>query len=399
VSAPVVLISGSGRLAAAIERRLGQAGVRSERLPGSTPFHSISPAHLDSASVMVLAADDDAGNVDLALTVRRTRSDLPLVVRLFDQALVTYLRGTLDRVAILSMSAMAAPVFADAAIRAMSGRAGAPKVQARISRNLRLARAWLRPDRVLVGALLSFAVLVGLSSLFFSKALELPAIDALYFVWTTVMTVGYGDITLKDTSPPVKVAGMALMFAGAAFLAVLFALFTEWVITRRLNVLRGRVRVRGHGHVVVAGGGNVGLRVAALLREKAYRVVVIERDGDSRHAGALRAAGHHVIVADATSDGVFDLAALESASAVLALTNSDAINLHIALLVRANHPDIPVVMRVVSSELSAHVSERQDAIAISPLAVAVDEFVKATLTACGHPASTSTSTSAPAPNP
>jgi len=209
----------------------------------------------------------------------------------------------------------------------------------------------------------------------------LGPVDALYFVWTTIMTVGYGDITLKDASAPVKFAGMLLMFAGAAFMAVLFALVTGWVVTRRLNVLHGRVRVRGRGHVVVVGSGNVGFRVADLLSERDVRVVMIEKDAESRHIAALRAAGHHVIVADATRDGMLDLAGLDGASAVLALTHVDAINLHVALLVRSTHPAIPVVMRAVSPELSAYVTQRQDALAISSIDLAVDEFARAALVA------------------
>jgi len=175
---------------------------------------------------------------------------------------------------------------------------------------------------------------------------------------------------------------MGLMFAGSAFMAVLVALFTGWVVTQRLGVLHGRVRVRGRGHLIIAGGGNVGLRVAALLHEHGRRVVIIEKDAESRHVASLRAAGHHVIVADATSDNMLDLSGLKGASAVLALTNSDATNLHVALLVRASRPDVPIVLRLVSSELSAHVSEKRDAVAISPVAVAVDEFVRAALAAC-----------------
>jgi voltage-gated potassium channel Kch len=175
---------------------------------------------------------------------------------------------------------------------------------------------------------------------------------------------------------------MVLMLAGAAFMAVLFAFFTGWVVARRLNILSGRVRVRGQGHFVIAGGGDIGFRVAALLREKKHRVVVIEKNAESRHLGALRGAGHHVIVADATTDGILDLAGLGGARSVLVLTNSDPNNLHIALLARACNPDIPVVMRVESPELSAHVSEKRDAVAISPVAVAVDEFVRAALADC-----------------
>jgi hypothetical protein len=47
----------------------------------------LNPSDLRQASILVLAANDDAGNVDLALTARRMRADLPLVVRVFEEPL------------------------------------------------------------------------------------------------------------------------------------------------------------------------------------------------------------------------------------------------------------------------------------------------------------------------
>ena len=67
--------------------------------------------------------------------------------------------------------------------------------------------------------------------------------DALYFVWTTVMTVGYGDIALKDASDGVKLYGMALMLAGAAFIAILFALLL-WTGAYRQASLAARQNAR-----------------------------------------------------------------------------------------------------------------------------------------------------------
>ena len=66
-------------------------------------------------------------------------------------------------------------------------------------------------------------------------------------------------------------------------------------------------------------------------------------------------------------------------SVVLCLTDSDAVNFQIALLVRAESKDVPIILRVISPQLSAHVSEHGDAVAISPIAIASEEFAAAAL--------------------
>jgi Trk K+ transport system NAD-binding subunit len=131
---------------------------------------------------------------------------------------------------------------------------------------------------------------------------------------------------------------------------------------------------------VIAGAGNLGFRVANLLVAQGRRVVIIERNQDSRNLSALRADGHHVIVADATDEQILDLAGVERAGAILVLTDSDAINLQIVLLLRARAVAAPVVIKMVSPELSAHVSLRGDGVALSPIAVAAQAFADAALT-------------------
>ena len=372
-----IVLCGDDRLSSAIEKRLVQAGCSVARLRRDDTFE-IPDGGLDRASTLVIASNDDPGNVDLALTARRLRPDLPIVIRLFDDALAAHIRDTLGAATILSMSALAAPAFADATLRAIAARetrrpASRPRASASFGARL------VRLDRVVVSAVAGLALILVLFTAFFAHSLQLSYLDALYFVSTTVTTVGYGDIALRESSTAVKLAGMALMFGGAAFLAILFGLFTDRVVARRLEILSGRVSVRGTGHVVIAGGGNIGLRVAARLRERRERIVVVERDADNRNVEALRSAGHHVILADAARPDILQLARTDDAAAVLCLTDSDAVNFQIALLVRATNPGVPVVMRVVSPDLSAHVSDRGGAIAISPIAIASEEFASAAM--------------------
>jgi voltage-gated potassium channel Kch len=383
MAAGPILLEGTGRLAAAIGNQLEEAGISVERLTVLKHDRAQSTPHITRARVLVLATDDDAGNVELALWARRVRPDLPIVARVFDDNLADYLAGNVDQLTVLSMSQLAAPVFAEAAQRGMAAQtqvAGTPRPPSRQVAGTRRRPAKARSsrkariDRVLVRALAGFALIVGPATAYFAHALDLRGIDALYFVWTTIMTVGYGDISLAKASVGAKVIGMLLMTAGGAFVAMLFALLTGWVVTQRLDIRRGRVRVRGSGHVVIAGAGNLGFRVANLMAERGHRVVVIERDDDGRNLSALRRDGHHVIIADATSEQVLDLAGIDRAAAVLALTNSDAVNLQLALQAKARGATAAVVMRVVSPELSAHVTQRGDGTALSPISVAAQAF-------------------------
>src|SRR5262245_38029052 len=148
------LVAGPGPLGAAIVDRLQADGVtvtvlataveaaawqleaarRDVRLvtgPASAPA-VLSEAGIREMNALVLTAADDADNVDAALAARRLRPDLPVVVRIFDDQVGQYLGDTLAGITVLSMSAIAAPAFADAALAAVAasprssaaGRAG-----------------------------------------------------------------------------------------------------------------------------------------------------------------------------------------------------------------------------------------------------------------------------------
>jgi len=211
---------------------------------------------------------------------------------------------------------------------------------------------------------------------FFALELRVGWLDSLYFVTETMTTTGYGDYAMKNASNTGKIATILLMLAGAGGLAVTWALIAGALVARRINILHGRVQERGRGHVVIAGAGNVGFRVAQLLAAADKRVVVIERHVDSRNAAQLRSEGHHVIAGDASVEETFDLAGIDRASVVLALTDSDATNLRVALSVRNRGLGTPVIIRLLSAELSAHLHGRRGIVTVSPIAVASATFAE-----------------------
>jgi len=374
--------------AASQARELERLGARVV-VAGTRSAGELLAGGIDTAAALVLTTDDDSQNVDAALAARRVRADLPLIVRLFDETLGAYLRETLTGVVVLSMSSVSAPIFTELALRAITRFGSRRPAPERRARHL----PYVVVDRVLTTTAVSAILLVVVATLYFAWALDLRVIDGLYFVWTTVFTVGYGDITPRQVSDVTKVLGMLLMLAGAAFVAIFYALLSGWVVSRRLDVLRGHVPVRGRGHVVIVGAGNVGLRVAELLAEHGHRIVVVDADSTSRNLSRLRAAGHHVIVADAMTEDTLRLAGAERAAAVLALTDADATNLHVTLAVLTRHPELAVVTRLTSTELSMHVAERNGVLAASSLAIASEAFARAVMTAVASPVAAARSTS------
>jgi Trk K+ transport system NAD-binding subunit len=76
----------------------------------------LQEAGLASAKAVVAVTSEDLVNIEVFLDTQRFRSDIPVVVRLFDQDLARQLEGTFGLRRALGMAALAAPSFAAAAI-------------------------------------------------------------------------------------------------------------------------------------------------------------------------------------------------------------------------------------------------------------------------------------------
>lgn len=358
-------VIGTGPLARRIALEIadhGRAPVTFEAAP--------SRDALATLRCLVLADDSDAQNVDMALHVRKENPSVQLVVRVFDPVLEDYLAKTNPDVAVLSMSSVAVPSLID-----VVGEGPVSTTS---------LTGWLKTltgkaDRLLIAVLAAVLALAFCGTLFFAFAMRLSLVDAFYFVVTTITTTGYGDISPKDEPAFVKVAAALLMLFGTSSFAVLFALVSDWVFARRLDVVLGRLPTRWKNHVVLVGAGHMTARLAEALRNSGQHVLVVERDADNPLILALRANGHQVVVADATRDQTLRLAGVDRARAVLALTDQDAHNLHIALIARDLSAKAKVWARIDSPPLAEHVTAHASIGASSPLLLAAKAFAKEAL--------------------
>jgi Trk K+ transport system NAD-binding subunit len=186
---------------------------------------------------------------------------------------------------------------------------------------------------------------------------HLDLLASTYFAVETIATVGFGDYYFGGQSAWLETMAIVFIVLGITLVSVSFALFTNILVSRRIEQSLGRRRVPGlAGHVVVIGLGSVGIRVVEGLVAAHRQVVIIERDDSNRYLDRARSLGVPVILADATQRQTHVTVNLADASAVAILTSSDLTNIETGLAVRESLRDrwgqVPVVLRVFDNDLA-----------------------------------------------
>ncbi len=219
-------------------------------------------------------------------------------------------------------------------------------------------------------------------------AAEFGWLQAFYFTATIVATVGFGDYSFAQEPAWVTAYGIFLIFVGAAAVASLYALVTNFIVTSRLEQAFGQQRAtRARDHIIVVGLGAMGIRVVEGLLAVGRDVVIVERDSSNRYLARARSLGVPVVVGDATTRTVLNQAGLAHATALAAMTSSDLANVETALVARsmsAEHEEraapLRVVVRVFDTALADQVERRFSIHAVrSTSALAAPWFVGAAL--------------------
>ncbi|MGM0371406.1 MAG: potassium channel family protein [Halobacteriota archaeon] len=96
-------------------------------------------------------------------------------------------------------------------------------------------------------------------------------------------------------------------------------------------------------HVLVAGGGRVGRRVATRFADRGRAVTVIERDPDEAHETDY---DFELVAGDATRPSVLEAALRPETGTIAALTDREDTNLAVCLVARQIDPDLRTVARI-----------------------------------------------------
>ncbi|WP_081951867.1 NAD-binding protein [Kitasatospora phosalacinea] len=182
------------------------------------------------------------------------------------------------------------------------------------------------------------------------------------FGWTVYFTLLDAAGAVQPDVPGQQVLGdswaraaqVLITFCGITFVPVATAIVVEALASGRRGVPRPP-GARTRDHVIVVGLGNVGTRVAALVRATGLPVVCLERDPQARGIAAARALGIPVLIGEGPLEAQLKQARVKHARAVVAVTSDDAANLEAALEARAVRPEVRIVVRLFDDDFAHHV--------------------------------------------
>jgi hypothetical protein len=370
-----VVVIGEGDLSDEVATALESREATVERL--ATPKRDEIDAALEGEAVesIVVVARDDAFVLRMALLVRSVDDKTPLLLTIFDQTMAARVTDEMPNTRVTSLADIVGPSLAGPCIDPegtgvrvegedehpvllvendgeLSER---PVPQLKAHRLEALARALFTPYDKSAGLLLYGAI--GLVAILLVETLSAvivldnSLVDAFYGSAKTLVTVD-PNLDVDDGPGWHKVFISVTMILALVFAASFTAGLVNRVVERRLTGLIGRRAVPRRDHVVVAGLGQVGMRLCLLLRSCGVPVVVVERDEDGRHIGRARELGLPLVIGRASDHSLMARLSLHKARAVAAVTGDDLENISVAMTARAIEEDIRVVLRVGDGEVA-----------------------------------------------
>ena len=240
----------------------------------------------------------------------------------------------------------------------------------------------------LLYGLVALCLVVAMGVVGYVVIADLSPFDALYQTVITITTIGFEEVEPLSNSARgftialavVGVTAGLYILTGVGRLVVEGELVTDlgaWHMTNSISALRE--------HFIVCGGGRVGWEVAAELEKHGPSFVLI--DSDSEKVERAKTAGWLVIEGDASDNDVLRRAGIDRASALLAVTASDAQNTFITLTAKGMCPDLYIVARANEQESASKQLQAGADRVVSPMQIAGRRLAFAALhPAVGEPA-------------
>ncbi len=173
----------------------------------------------------------------------------------------------------------------------------------------------------------------------------------LYWSVTTATTVGYGDVTPKNTAG--RVVAVAVMLTTIPLFASAFASFAGAVASAHLRRLLGMTHMEESDRaVMIVGASPLVPRLAADLVRSGAPVVVV-----GANAGAVLPAEVRVVAGDPTGEETLHKAHPERAARLLVTGASDAEVLVSAVLLRRLAPEVATFAVATSPSVCAALGE------------------------------------------
>ena len=186
--------------------------------------------------------------------------------------------------------------------------------------------------------------------------MQLDIVDAIYFTFETIATIGYGDIVPVTNLQKAFVTTLA--FAGIGTIAVIISTVMR-NITLKLNETRSdsimkRKIEHMNNHYILCGYGRVGSVVLDELMKRNQNVIVIDKDPnviESLQNNDEISSDENIVIlhGDASNPEIMKKFNIKKANGLILTTGSDVHNIYIALSIRDVTEDTWIVARASRS--------------------------------------------------
>lgn len=205
-----------------------------------------------------------------------------------------------------------------------------------------------QPRQRVFRVIASVTVLVGFGTIGYRAIEGWPWFECFYMTLITLATIGYEEpegITQQGRYfTAVLIVSGVWIFAFAVSALAQIAIQSELLAGRRKRRVQERIR-KLERHLIICGGGRVGLAVARGLEAEGVDFVLVEID--RAHAEALVEDGRLALQGDARDEEILKEAGIERARGLVCALPTDADNVFVVLTARdLASPGLYIVARV-----------------------------------------------------
>ncbi|WP_234367294.1 MULTISPECIES: NAD-binding protein [Streptomyces] len=328
---------------------------------------------------IAVVSRDDIVALRYALLTEHVRPGVRLVVTLFDRTVADEVSRTVPNCSVLSITDTIVPtLLADClnpryAILQPTGsgmvgvlRQGGPAPVVHLSRRALAAASRPRPRGGLTTWFRSLgtsakALVASFAGLLLVLALDvLLGICVLHERWYDALWNAARALTTLGSSPAAEWGpAWYKVFSALSMLTVLAlaALFTAGLVDqltgRRMTSILGARSIPRHGHVIVVGLGQVGLRLSARLRDLGVKVVAVERNPQAACVPLARSLAIPVVLGRGGDRFLLNRLCVQRARALAAVGSDGLENIAVAVATRAVAPHQRIVLRADGDGVTA----------------------------------------------
>nr|MBP6314042.1 potassium channel family protein [Chitinophagaceae bacterium] len=305
---------------------------------------------LEHVKMIYLLDDKDENNLQLVIALSALKLNIPITVSLFNENFISNLFKDNPKITILNPAKIAAPHFVEALDKEHERTEEIPSKSVQNSPQK-------KGDYLILKLLAVFLSVLTCYVLYFHYHEHLNWVNAIYFVVSTMTTVGYGDVNLLNASDWSKMLAVVLMLASTTLMWMIFSLTVDYFLKNRIQISLGRKKYNLKKHIIVCGLGRLGYYIVQELLQKGEKVIIIEIDENSKHIEYFRSRGAAVYVGDARSEKVLADVNVTKSAALISVINNDALNIEIGLHAQALCPHLKIILRIFDEDIAAELKE------------------------------------------